>query len=95
MTSALRKWRHLLAGRPVKCVTDHKGLLVLTNPEAKLTTKVARWLADLVEFDASIVHVDGESNMMALSDWLSRNPAATVLEARAAIAPSVASPVPV
>lgn len=92
----------MLLGEKVICVTDHKALLRLADPEATLSPKNSRWLAEILEFDITIRHIEGDSGMMALSDYLSRKPQledqlkksqdrTLLMEARAAVA---SSPVP-
>lgn len=71
LTQALHRWEHWLKGRPVTCISDHKGLSVLTNLEAA-STKVLRWVERLTAFNVEIHHVAGTDPVMALADWLSR-----------------------
>ena len=66
---ALRTWRHYLAGRKFTVVTDHYSLQYLrTQPH--LSKRQSRWLDFISEFDFSIVHTPGKSNVVA--DALSR-----------------------
>ena len=66
---ALRTWRHYLAGRKFKVVTDHYSLQYLRT-QPNLSKRQARWLDFIAEFDFEIVHKPGKSNVVA--DALSR-----------------------
>lgn len=94
MTQALQRWRHWLINTKVICVSDHKGLSALTNPDYPISNKIRRWVADLAGFDVEIRYVAGEDAMIQMADWLSRTPSATLHEAKALAAtasPEVAS----
>ena len=68
---ALRKWRHYLKGQPVVIITDHKSLeYFATQPH--LNERQTRWMGELAEYDYTIVHRPGKSNVVA--DALSRRP---------------------
>jgi transposase InsO family protein len=68
---ALKKWRHYLLGTHTTVVTDHKALeFFATQPH--LNPRQVRWLGLLAEYDHTIVHRSGKSNVVA--DALSRRP---------------------
>ncbi|KMQ90342.1 s68306 pol retrotransposon woot [Lasius niger] len=67
---ALRKWYVTLLGRHVKVHTDHMALKFITSC-ADDSSRIARWLAFLREFDLEIEHIPGKENIIA--DTLSRS----------------------
>lgn len=67
---ALRKWHLMLLGRHIVIHTDHRALKFLTSC-ADDSTRIARWIAFLREFDLDIRHNPGNENIVA--DALSRN----------------------
>ena len=70
---ALKSWRCYLSGVKfrIKVMTDHKSLQHLkTQPQ--LSSRQARWLDLIAEFDFDIEYVEGKSNVVA--DGLSRRP---------------------
>ncbi|KMQ90069.1 krab-a domain-containing protein [Lasius niger] len=67
---ALRKWHIMLLGRHVRVHTDHRALKFLTSC-ADDSSRIARWMAFLREFDLEIHHIPGRDNVIA--DTLSRN----------------------
>ena len=68
-----RHWRHYLhqAVHTVKVHTDHANLLYWKNPRDH-NRRVARWHAELMEYDFELVHISGKKNGQA--DTLSRRP---------------------
>ncbi|EFN70485.1 Retrovirus-related Pol polyprotein from transposon 17.6 [Camponotus floridanus] len=66
---ALRKWYANLLGRQVRVNTDHRALKFLSAC-ADDSSRIARWLAFLQEFDLEIEHIPGSTNIVA--DTLSR-----------------------
>jgi hypothetical protein len=68
---ALRKWRHYLLGQPVTIVTDHKSLEFFTS-QPHLSGRQARWSDLLAEYDYTVKHRPGKTNVVA--DALSRRP---------------------
>jgi hypothetical protein len=64
---SILKLQHLLLGHPFTLQTDHRNLLWMEKAAAP---KVIRWRLRLQEFDFSIVHIPGKSNIFA--DYLSR-----------------------
>jgi transposase InsO family protein len=71
VVDALRKWRHYLLGRSVLIYTDHKSLEFFTS-QPHLNARQARWAGLLAEYDYTIKHRPGSSNVVA--DALSRRP---------------------
>lgn len=68
---AFEKFRFFLYGRKTRVFTDHKALEFLMT--AKLRNKrLTRWALALQEFDFTIEHVPGKTNVIA--DALSRSP---------------------
>jgi hypothetical protein len=67
-----RNWRHYLhqAAHKVKVYTDHANLLFWKNPGDQ-TRRVARWHAELMDYDFELVHIAGTKNGRAdaLSRW--------------------------
>jgi hypothetical protein len=68
---ALKKWRHYLKGSHVTIITDHKSLEYFAT-QPNLSERQARWMGQLAEFDYTIVHRPGKTNVVA--DALSRRP---------------------
>jgi hypothetical protein len=66
-----RKWQHYLhqAAHKVKVYTDHVNLLFWKNPRDH-TRRVARWHAELMDYNFKLVHITGTKNGRA--DALSR-----------------------
>lgn len=73
---ALRKWHTTLLGRHVKIHTDHRALKFMTAC-ADDSTRIARWIAFLNEFELETCHLPGVQNQIA--DTLSRNNIKNVL----------------
>ena len=71
MIKCLQVWKHYLHGTSVEIRTDHAPLKYF-HTQGKLTDKIVRWLDFLSEFDFTVTHIPGESNMAA--DCFSRNP---------------------
>ena len=69
----LRHWRQYLfqPRHKVQIYTDHTNLLFWKNP-GEHNRRVARWHAELVEYDFELVHIAGARNGRA--DALSRRP---------------------
>ena len=68
-----RHWRQYLhqATHQVKVHTDHANLLFWKNP-GDHNRRVARWHAELMDYDFQLVHISGKKNGRA--DALSRRP---------------------
>jgi hypothetical protein len=64
---ALVKWESYLLGHPFEIHCDHRNLVFLYK---SLTPKIIRWRLRIQEFDYTIVHIAGTSNVLA--DALSR-----------------------
>ena len=66
-------WRHYLGWtkEPFTILTDHKNLQYWKSPQ-KLNIIMARWHADLQEYDYEILYILGKTNIPA--DALSRPP---------------------
>jgi hypothetical protein len=66
-----RHWRQYLhqPAHKVKIYTDHANLLYWKNP-GEHNRRVARWHAELMEYDFELVHISGKKNGQA--DALSR-----------------------
>ena len=73
---ALERWQHFLLGKPFSIETDHKPLVWLKSKK-DCRGKLGRWAMRLCEFDFSVTHVKGESNVDA--DSLSRAPVDAVV----------------
>jgi hypothetical protein len=73
VVAALRNWRSHLAGTflPVTVLTDHANLTYWKEPP-KVSRKVARWFAELQDYNIRIQHVPGKIH--AAADMLSRPP---------------------
>ena len=67
---ALSKWEDKLLGIEFTLVTDNEGLKYL-DTQPKLTSRQLRWIDYLSRFRFSVIHVDGEENVVA--DALSRH----------------------
>lgn len=78
--SAVKRFRHLLEGRPgLQLWTDHKPLTYAFTSTTERSPRVQRQLAFLSEFSTDIRHISGFDN--AVSDCLSRPPIASVTAA--------------
>jgi RNase H-like domain found in reverse transcriptase/Integrase zinc binding domain len=68
----LRQWRHLLLSSPftMTMIMDHANLQYYHQPQ-KINRHVARYLADLADYQFTLVHKPGVSNKV---DHLSRRP---------------------
>jgi hypothetical protein len=73
VVAALRNWRSHLAGTflPVTVLTDHANLTYWKEPR-KVSHKVAKWFAELQDYNIRIQHVPGKIH--AAADMLSRPP---------------------
>ena len=69
LVESITKWRHYLHGLPVIVYTDSSALKYLQTM-AKPSPRQIRWLRRLQEFDLSIHHIPGKTNIVA--DILSR-----------------------
>ena len=61
--------RYYLTGRRFVLYTDHKALMYMLE-QKKLTDMLERWLDEILDFNFSIEHIPGVSNV--LPDLLSR-----------------------
>lgn len=69
----IKKFRHYLYGKHFKIVTDCKAFqMTLNKKDLALSTKVARWVLFLQDYDFTIEHREG--SRMRHADALSRNP---------------------
>lgn len=68
---ALRKWRPYLYGTKFKLMTDHKSLEYFKT-QPLLSSRQARWIDTIAEYDFDIIYVKGKTNTVA--DGLSRRP---------------------
>lgn len=66
---ALKKWRHYLLGQHFNIQTDNRSLKFLQT-QPTLSSRQARWLDVISEYDFDITHVKGKLNQAA--DSLSR-----------------------
>lgn len=64
LVTAIQKCRHYLYGRHFTAYTDHQALLALNNPMKKLDYMSANWLDQMLEFDFTVVHKPGVSNII-------------------------------
>ena len=73
LVETCRHWRHYLhqPAHTVKIHTDHANLLYWKNP-GEHNRRVARWHAELMEYDFTLEHLPGKKNGCA--DALSRRP---------------------
>src|ERR1700744_4766653 len=73
LVEMFRHWRHYLRqpAFKVKVHTDHANLLYWKNP-GDHNRRVARWHAELMDYDFELVHIAGKKNGRA--DTLSRRP---------------------
>ena len=71
---ALEQFRHYLIGHKFRVITDHANLKFLASI-APQNSKLARWCLSLAEFDFSIEHRPGKTNVVP--DALSRAPLPT------------------
>ncbi|OUT22427.1 hypothetical protein CAS74_002161 [Pichia kudriavzevii] len=65
VVEALRTWRYYLMGRHFIVMTDHKSLIYLKNQNLIDSTKVARWMDFLPQFDFDIRYLQGKNNSAA------------------------------
>lgn len=77
VVEALRTWRYYLLNRHFLLKTDHHSLIYLKNQNLIDSTRVARWLDYLAQYDFSIEYVKGPVNSVA--DALSRYPYASAV----------------
>jgi len=68
---ALRLWRHYLLGKQFTIKTDNSALQYLRT-QKNLSGRQARWMQLLEQYDFTVQHVPGKSNVVA--DALSRRP---------------------
>jgi hypothetical protein len=66
---ALKMWRHYIMGRKFLLLTDNSGMKLLFS-QPNISTRQARWLAFLREFNFEVRHIKGKENKVA--DSLSR-----------------------
>jgi hypothetical protein len=73
LVETFRHWRHYLhsATHQVKVHTDHANLLYWKNP-GDHNRRVARWHAELMDYNFELIHISGKKNGRA--DALSRRP---------------------
>lgn len=67
---SLKHFRYYLHGHHFILRTDHSSLLSLRN-KTEPSTRIARWLDTLAEYDFSLEHIPGKKNVVA--DALSRS----------------------
>lgn len=72
---ALKKWRHILLGRPFSLRTDCKALTWLRQRKNCLG-KIGRWNLAIQEFEFDCEHIPGKQNLV--SDCLSRAQCASI-----------------
>ena len=77
IVKALQAWRVYLLGVHFTVVTDHSSLRFL-NTQPNLSTRQARWMEFLAEYDYEITYLPGKGNVVA--DALSRCDAMSVVE---------------
>ena len=91
--SALRHFRFTVEGRPVTVYTDHLPLITaLGRVRPPWSQRQQRQLSYISEFDVTLTHVPGKSNVTA--DALSRPPATSALINQVNTATSLPSPSP-
>jgi hypothetical protein len=73
LVETFRHWRHYLhsAAHQIKVHTDHANLLYWKNP-GNHNRRVARWHAELMDYNFELIHISGKKNGRA--DALSRRP---------------------
>jgi hypothetical protein len=73
LVETCQHWRHYLhqAAHKIKIHTDHANLLFWKNL-GEHNRRVARWHAELMEYDFKLVHISGKKNRH--TDALSRRP---------------------
>jgi hypothetical protein len=73
LVETFRHWRHYLhsAVHQIKVHTDHANLLYWKNP-GDHNRRVARWHAELMDYNFELIHISGKKNGHA--DALSRRP---------------------
>jgi hypothetical protein len=75
---ALKTWKYYLMGKHFIIRTDHKSLVYLKHQNLIDSTRVARWLDFLAQYDFEIQYVKGKDNSAA--DALSRYPELSAIE---------------
>ncbi|GFW63172.1 retrovirus-related Pol polyprotein from transposon 297 [Trichonephila clavipes] len=73
---ALNKFRTYLGSLPIKVITDHVALTLLTNGK-NLSKRMIRWALKLAEFNKEWEHRSSTQNTVA--DVLSRNPIESII----------------
>lgn len=58
---AVKQWRHYLLGHKINIPTDNSSLLWL-RMQTQLSSRQARWLAKIADFDLKINHIPGTTN---------------------------------
>ena len=74
----MRKWSHLLLGRPFKLITDQKSVAFMFNNRKRgkaNNEKIMRWHIELAQYTFDIIYRQGKLN--AAPDTLSRAYCAT------------------
>ena len=71
MVKIFEKFLHLLIGRNVEAMTDHRALIHLQTQVA-LSPRESRWVESLQQYDIQIDYIPGPANYLA--DYLSRLP---------------------
>ncbi|KGK36121.1 hypothetical protein JL09_g4729 [Pichia kudriavzevii] len=66
IVEALRTWRYYLMGRHFIVMTDHKSLIYLKNQNLIDSTKVARWMDFLPQFDFDIQEDETQRHSLTL-----------------------------
>jgi hypothetical protein len=61
LVEALREYRDYLYGRHFHCLTDHRALTYMF--ENKIHPTLAGWLSEILEFDFTITHIPGITNI--------------------------------
>ncbi len=64
MVYALHKFRHYLLGNWFVFYVDHIALVYLVN-KPQVSSRIAKWLLLLLEYDFKIVYKLGKSHLMA------------------------------
>ena len=76
ITYSVRHFEYELVGNKFTVVTDHQSLVQLMNAKSKneLSNKLINCLIYLFQFEFDVVHKPGKSDIMTVSDALSRTP---------------------